>query len=607
MAPNTDDMLPNSPVSLRVTLSLRLSSKPSHILAGYNYFVELILTFIPQGPKLGKFKNGQHGTVQFVKGLGSGAHSHVWKVKIDGHTYALKMFRHIRAEEENAVSPARLERFGIDLQLLNDQLTPFNCEARAYGRLKETGNEDIAWGCHGYISLDEATYAPAVWDRIGLPRRGWFAQSIATDAEVADRPVFPIYALVKEFIPDASRLGALDISKAHDMAQGINTLHSIGITHRDIQDRNYVDSRIMDFSTSWTVPNVRLDRALRWDPKRLIDEADTNDYFMFDDMIQKWNDEHPDMPPSGYRMTQGDKYRPVAKAPRTPGGKRGSSSSSGSSSSEEMEEIPILERMCDNRYLVLASSYDWVGRKPAVAQPDIIAPPIPGNPPPPPPEIPGPSAPPRWPPLGFFVAEFPIKGFPLPEAPTSDAPSPTDSAGPPTPGASGTGPWTTQPTTMPGPSMPGPSTPGPNTTPGPGGGMAGDQHPLRRRSREARKIEAIREAAGSLCSACDSLKAAAQNIINIIDADDSPPDDDDDDDNENNNDKTDAPPGTRQRQQPAHQPPGAAQPDKWSRRRRGREDDDSEDGSARPARRPRWTRGGSLRPLGAGRGRPAVS
>lgn len=196
-------------------------------------FGEKFLTCITQGPKLGKFKNGKHAKVHFVTGLGSGAHSHVWKVTINGGTYALKMFRHIKAEEENAASATKLDKFGVDLQLLNDQLTPFNCEARAYGRLRETGNEGIAWGCYGYIALDEATYASAVWDTIGLPRREWFSQYINTDAEVADRPVFPIYALVKEFIPDASKLGALDISKAHDMAQGINKLHSIGITHRD--------------------------------------------------------------------------------------------------------------------------------------------------------------------------------------------------------------------------------------------------------------------------------------------------------------------------------------------------------------------------------------
>lgn len=208
--------------------------KPSDFLGAIPFQEKILTSYQPQGPKLGKFKDGNHGPIQFVRGIGSGAHSHVWEVKIDGVTYALKMFRHIRAEEENAASPARLQQFGVDLQLLNDQLTPFNCEARAYGRLHETGgSEDIAWGCDGYVALGEAEYGAVVWDTIRLERKDWFSQYINTDAEVADRPVFPIYALVKEFITDAGRLGALDITKAHDMAQAINRLHSIGITHRD--------------------------------------------------------------------------------------------------------------------------------------------------------------------------------------------------------------------------------------------------------------------------------------------------------------------------------------------------------------------------------------
>lgn len=477
-----------------------------------------------------------------MQGLGSGAHSHVWKVKIDNRIYALKMFRHIRAEEENAASPARLERFGVDLQLLNNQLTPFNCEARAYGRLIETGNVHIAWECYGYIALDEATYSSVVWDRIGLPRKEWFFQT-STDAEVADRPVFPIYALVKEFIPDASRLGAIDISKAHDMAQHINKLHSIGITHRDIQDRNFVDSRIMDFSTSWTVPNIRLDRQLKWDPKDMIDQADTNDYFMFDDMIEMWNNEHPDSAPSNYRMTSGDKYRPrqgVKPGAATRPEKRNSSSStsSGSSSnasSDDMEEIPILERIRDNRYLVLASSYDWVAGKPAVAQPEVIAPPTPG----PggnsdsgdgvqgPSETPGSPRPytPWSSPLGFSVPDYAIAGFNLP--------------GVPIPGS---------PTTR-------PPTPGPRE----GDSAANDQP--QRRSREARKLEAVREAAGRISAACDDLKAMARDIIDIID----------DDHYEGGK----VPPGTGQQ---TFQPSGG---------RRRRREDDGVDRSARPARRRR--------------------
>lgn len=519
------------------------------------------MTCIPQGPKLGKFKDGKHKKVQFVKGLGSGAHSHVWKVKIDSRVYALKMFRHIRAEEENAASAAKLERLGIDLQLLNDQLTPFNCEARAYGRLKETGNEDIAWKCYGYIALDEATYSSIVWDKIGLPRKDWFSQYTNTDEEVADRPVFPILALVKEFIPDASKLGALDMAKAHDMAQNINKLHSIGITHRDIQDRNYVDSRIMDFSTSWTVPNIRLDRALKWDPKQLIDEADTNDYFMFDDMIEKWNNEHPDLPPSDYRMTQGEKYRPVTKAP---GAKRKSTSSSGSS--EEMEEIPIMERMRDNRYLVLASSYDWVGKKPAVAQPDIIAPPTParkdgGG------QRPGLPTPPRWPPLGFYVPDSPIAGFP-----PADSSSATRF---PTPDPAWTPPSTTEAT------VPGPSTldrpPQESSTPTPGPrNLLADFNRTPPRGREAGKLTAVREAAGNISSTCEALKAMADNLIRVIDSDDSVPSDGGDH----------APPETQQQQQQQQAAQPLARMVRPSRRRpRPDNEDNGVDNSAPTLRR----------------------
>lgn len=183
----------------------------------------------------------------------------MWEVKIDGVTYALKMFRHIRAEEENSANPARLERFGIDLQLLNDQLTPFNCEARAYGRLRETGSEGIAWGCDGYVALGEEEYGAVVWDTIRLERKAWFSQYINTDAEVADRPVFPIYALVKEFITDAGNLGALDITRAHEMAQNINKLHSIGITHRDSK-RPFPHSPIcciFFFHGSWLTPHLQ--------------------------------------------------------------------------------------------------------------------------------------------------------------------------------------------------------------------------------------------------------------------------------------------------------------------------------------------------------------
>lgn len=307
-------------------------------------------------------------------GLGSGAHSHVWKVKIDNRIYALKMFRHIGAEEENVISDAKLKKFNIDRQLWNDQLSPFNCEARAYARLQEHDLEDIAWKCYGWVALDEETYGSIVWDKIALPRKDWFAMTITSDAQVADRPVFPIYALVKQFIPNIDKLGDIDVNKAHDIAQNINTLHSVGITHRDIHNKNYVDSRIMDFSASWTVPNVRLDRELLLDIEDTINEADTDDYFQFDLMILQWNREHPDLPPCTYRMTKDNRYRKVPKAPIPGGGRktRSKRDSESSTSSAEMVELERWERMEDVRYLIFPSSYGWKTKTLAVPRPDLI-------------------------------------------------------------------------------------------------------------------------------------------------------------------------------------------------------------------------------------------
>lgn len=228
------------------------------------------------------------------------------------------MFRHIRAGEENVARPADLERVGIDLELLKTQLTPFNCEARAYGRLQETNNTSLAWRCYGYIALDEQTYGSVVRDKIGLPRKEWFAQTTNGDAQVADRLLFPIYALVKEFIPEMDRLGQFDIDKVHNMAQAINEIHRVGIAHRDMHDRNYVDSRLMDFSTSWTVPNVNLDRQLGWETAERIDNAGTEDYFVFDQMIERWNAKSLDRT-SPYRMTSGPRSRTVPRAPRVAG------------------------------------------------------------------------------------------------------------------------------------------------------------------------------------------------------------------------------------------------------------------------------------------------
>ncbi|KAK2613434.1 hypothetical protein N8I77_000350 [Diaporthe amygdali] len=389
------------------------------------------------------------------------------------------MFRHVRAEEENATNPAKLARCGIDLEKLNNQLTPFNCEARAYGRLKETGNENLAWKCYGYIVLDERTYGSIVQNRIGLPRKEWFSQYIRTDAEVADKPLFPIYALVKEFIErDAREHGAFDIDNIQTMAETVKRLHSIGIAHRDIQDRNYVANRVMDFSTSWTVPNVRLDRELGWDTKDMIDQVDTEDYFMFDNMIEKWNLENPDRT-SLYRLTNPERYRPVTRIPTGgEGGQRGSASTASSEAS--VEEIPRLERLRGGSSVVLPSSYDW--RNPASAQNDT-GPPAPG---------PDNAAPPVSVPTGTTVTTG--------TAVTTNTIVPTD---------------TNVLTSTEQPEHEAAETP----PPPPAAGDTPPPTPRPRRSRNARKLEEIKGWMDTIDRTCDRTKELLAAIVAIIDED----------------------------------------------------------------------------------------
>lgn len=346
----------------------------------------------------------------------------------------------------------------------------------------------------------------------------------------------------------------------------------------------------MDFSTSWTVPNIRLDRELKWDPKPLIDEADTGDYFMFDNMIEKWNREHPDLPRSSYRMTQGEKYRAKAKAGARGGRASRRESSSSSGSSEELEEIPILERMRDNRYLVLASSYDWRGKRPAVARPDILT--APSSPvrdggggdqgPEEPPARTGSSTtPPRWPPLAFYVPDFPILGVSLPGMPTTPDSSSTVS-----------------------PTTPVPDRAGPSTernvhfTPGVGLGISppaskGPRGTVEASKLEASKLEAIREAASGISSTCDTLKGMAESIIGIIDGDHSSsgPGGNDDNDSGNYSDG-EVSPGTRrpQQQQQQHQqraarPLGLAARTIGTARRRPRPDGEEGGGDEKPPKR----------------------
>ncbi|EMR67738.1 hypothetical protein UCREL1_5255 [Eutypa lata UCREL1] len=119
---------------------------------------------LPQcpGPKLGPFDFQGPQKIEFLGILGEGLHAIVFKVRILGQIYALKVslneFEQFRwifdfnwlgfGEFINRENPE-------GISALYNYMEPFNAECRAFGRLQEAGCEELAVRCFGYVLLDE--------------------------------------------------------------------------------------------------------------------------------------------------------------------------------------------------------------------------------------------------------------------------------------------------------------------------------------------------------------------------------------------------------------------------------------------------------------------
>ncbi|KAK6840410.1 hypothetical protein PG995_016164 [Apiospora arundinis] len=246
------------------------------------------------GPKLAPFKgNPNKLEIDFIKYLGSGVHAHVWKVQIDGDVYALKMFKF-----GNHFTPASYFRVKLSKEDEVLYMHPFNCEARAYARLKEVNQDHIAIPCHGYVLLDQEQQTVLRMKDTG---HDW-AEDWCYDEVYAGQP---IQALVKELIdfdpPDMNAninlrllIPAIDSSKtARTLFNNMVTLHRCGVLHRDINASNVVKGRFLDFSTSWTKPHPCLETKQIESAKSPYDQLGISDADSLDDMIEIWNKFHP--------------------------------------------------------------------------------------------------------------------------------------------------------------------------------------------------------------------------------------------------------------------------------------------------------------------------
>ncbi|SPO01966.1 uncharacterized protein DNG_04639 [Cephalotrichum gorgonifer] len=193
------------------------------------------------------------------------AHGIITKVRVDGKLYCLKLRRASRAENP---SPAVQKA-------LCDHGNAFNCECRAFGRLKEVGREDIAVRVYGYISLPITKDIVAKMHRAMERNNKWETWDWKTGIYATRDP----QALFGFDIPDDGSRSFLGILKdwvgpvdgrgdevslfelvrpwmLQRMLSNVKALHRCGIVIYDVGPSQWVDGTLVDLSCAMTTPHV---------------------------------------------------------------------------------------------------------------------------------------------------------------------------------------------------------------------------------------------------------------------------------------------------------------------------------------------------------------
>ncbi|KAH8756245.1 kinetochore Sim4 complex subunit FTA2-domain-containing protein [Diaporthe sp. PMI_573] len=248
-----------------------------------------------QGPKLEPFRGTASAEIQFLQFLGTAKDldSRVWKVRIGSNIYALKIFGFQNWEFLEMTSGAcimlphtdPLHRPNPSPQDFIDYLDPFNCECRAYGRLKQEDREDLAVRVYGYITLTREQ-EKAVTEASGEEWVDWEKHPKPLDCD----GIFQrwethrhqrLRAIVKEYIPSPEPWTASQIPQ---MYTDLETLHALGILVRDIHPGNYLGGKLVDFSRAWTMYHICLDRSTPGGLHRARLEEPSK----FEEMIDMW-------------------------------------------------------------------------------------------------------------------------------------------------------------------------------------------------------------------------------------------------------------------------------------------------------------------------------
>lgn len=187
---------------------------------------------------------------------------------------------------------------------------PFSCECRAFARLQETGHDELALQCFGYILLDEKheqimmSQFKHLRELIDLEFNGSLMQSGHEDLRSRflgrdGRPP-PIRGIVKEFGHVNEEVGKLGTRDARRILRDVIQLQQLGIFNVDVASRQIISGKLCDFSTAVTSPHFLTNPELNpqlspeWISAMEFEtfQFAVNDYWQFDEMVFEWNAEH---------------------------------------------------------------------------------------------------------------------------------------------------------------------------------------------------------------------------------------------------------------------------------------------------------------------------
>lgn len=205
--------------------------------------------------------------------------------------FCFQNWKSLKASEGAYIMPPRwdpLRRPPPTPQDYTDYLDPFNCECRAFGRLKEEHREELATCAHGYVLLtkdQEEHITKALgeyvdWETHPEPLYccGPFRRSEVHRHE-------PLRAIVKDYVVSSRPWVA---SQVPQMYANLEELHKLGILVRDIHQGNYLGGKLIDFSMAWTAPHICFERA----SPAGIKEVRSMEPYKFEKMVDEWAQRH---------------------------------------------------------------------------------------------------------------------------------------------------------------------------------------------------------------------------------------------------------------------------------------------------------------------------